>query len=283
MAAESTRSGGGFSENRDSNPLSVEGGKSTLNNTDTSGATTLAAAPDAQARDAEAAFAEGSSYPEQVGGQGSFGGTHSDRGYAGGPSGSNPTGGSSGSKQGGKGGTDEQPFGTSDTDTNNHGVSGASAAKAMGKPSDNSSGGQTSSTGGNNSSSSGGDNSSSYASAAGGSSNNPSSSGNNNSSSDSRGNVDVDAAPGYISSVYSEPTKSGKPHGKNITEGGFDADDSNNASFNSEIGSKNDPGRKAEGDFQKLTQSVSGATGPRQGTGGQEGGNYAALDTDQSL
>ena len=153
-------------------------------------------------------------------------------------------------------GRDEAPFGTEDTDTSTHGVSGAKAAQAMGKPgggdkSDSNTSSSSAGEGGNNttSSSSGGD----------------SSSGSNNAPS-------TNAAPSYVSSVYSEPTKSGKPHGKNITEGGFDTDDANNASFNSEIGGKDDPGRKAEGDFQKVTQSASGATGPRQGMTGDARG-----------
>ena len=38
----------------------------------------------------------------------------------------------------------------------------------------------------------------------------------------------------------SDPAQTGGPKGKNITEGGFDSDISNNASFNSEIGTDND-------------------------------------------
>ena len=96
------------------------------------------------------------------------------------------------------------------------------------------------------------------------------------------GGADVDTAPGYIGSVVSEANKTGKPKGKNITEGGFDDDPSNNASFNSEIGSENDPGRKAVGDMQKKTQGVSGGTGPRQAPGESENSQYDVLDTDQA-
>ena len=95
---------------------------------------------------------------------------------------------------------------------------------------------------------------------------------------------EVPTAPGYVAPVVSGPGNSGKPHGKNITEGGFDVDDSNNASFTSEIGSKNDPGRKAENNFQAQAQSASGGTGPRQyGSQGKGEGTYGVLDTDQSL
>ncbi|KAL2004117.1 hypothetical protein VTN02DRAFT_6581 [Thermoascus thermophilus] len=83
LAAESVRQGGGFSENRDSQPLGVPGDKSTFANTQTSGATTLPKAPDAHCRDDPDTQ---SKYPEGVGGQGQFPGRHLPTGgYAGGP------------------------------------------------------------------------------------------------------------------------------------------------------------------------------------------------------
>ena len=96
------------------------------------------------------------------------------------------------------------------------------------------------------------------------------------------GGADVDAAPGYVASVVSEASKTGKPKGKNITEGGFDDDPSNNASFTSDIGTENDPGRKAEGDMQKVAQSAVGGTGPRQAPGESDNSQYDVLATDQS-
>lgn len=95
------------------------------------------------------------------------------------------------------------------------------------------------------------------------------------------GGADVDAAPGYVASVVSEANKTGKPKGKNITEGGFDDDPSNNASFTSDIGTEDDPGRKAEADMQKKAQSASGGTGPRQAPGESDNSQYDVLDTDQ--
>lgn len=84
LAAESTRQGGGFSENRGSEPLDVSGSKSTLNTTDTSGATTLPKAPDAPARDGSDTQER---YPEALGGQGTFPGSHVPvEGYVGGSS-----------------------------------------------------------------------------------------------------------------------------------------------------------------------------------------------------
>ncbi|KAM3079336.1 hypothetical protein ACMFMG_005770 [Clarireedia jacksonii] len=53
LAAESTKSGGAFSENRGSEPLKVSGSNSTLANTDTSAADRLDPAPDAETRKAQ--------------------------------------------------------------------------------------------------------------------------------------------------------------------------------------------------------------------------------------
>lgn len=52
LAAESTRKGGDFSENKNSEPLGVSGSNSTLANTDTSAAIKLDPARDAEAREA---------------------------------------------------------------------------------------------------------------------------------------------------------------------------------------------------------------------------------------
>ncbi|KAL8708658.1 MAG: hypothetical protein Q9220_006483 [cf. Caloplaca sp. 1 TL-2023] len=89
-------------------------------------------------------------------------------------------------------------------------------------------------------------------------------------------------APGYVSSVQSEPAQTGKPKGKNIIEGGFESDDANNASFNSEIGSKDDPGRGAEEQFQTTAVGSAGGKGPRQGEVTKDG-QYDVLEGEQSL
>ena len=90
-------------------------------------------------------------------------------------------------------------------------------------------------------------------------------------------NSNAETAPGYVSGV-TQPFGQGKPKGKNITEGGFEGE----ANSNPEIGSEEDPGRKAEGDMQRQTQKISGATGPRQG--GQSGETpYDVLGDDQNL
>ncbi|KAL9108227.1 MAG: hypothetical protein Q9227_006965 [Pyrenula ochraceoflavens] len=87
LAAESARRGGALSSEE---PMSVAGSRSTLNTTDTSGASTLPPADDAQARDPR----RSQKYAEGVGGQGTFHGQHSDQGYAGGPTGERQGGGS---------------------------------------------------------------------------------------------------------------------------------------------------------------------------------------------
>ena len=211
LAAESIQSGGKFSENRGAEPLSVSGSSSTFNNTDTSGAATLAPAPDAAEREAKTAWQEtadevkgpgGQKYPEGLGGQDAFDGQHNLDGYAGG---------STSAKQ------------ELSEKLGNDRVYQASGIRG----------------GGTDDVTEEGD----------------------------KGSLDTtaaDNAPSYVSSVKSDPAQTGKPKGKNITEGGFDSDPSNNASFNSEIGTENDPGRVAEQTFQNTTQSASGGAGPRQ-------------------
>jgi hypothetical protein len=68
LAAESSRTGGEFSENRHSEPLGVKGANSTFANTDTSAADTLEPAVDSEKRKA-ANESSDSSYPSATGGQ----------------------------------------------------------------------------------------------------------------------------------------------------------------------------------------------------------------------
>ncbi|OQD78677.1 hypothetical protein PENDEC_c001G06380 [Penicillium decumbens] len=83
LAAQSIRQGGGFSQNRGAEPLGVSGDKSTLNNTDTSGASQLPPAPVGALREDRERQEK---YPEALGGQGDFPGAHlPESGYTGGP------------------------------------------------------------------------------------------------------------------------------------------------------------------------------------------------------
>lgn len=94
----------------------------------------------------------------------------------------------------------------------------------------------------------------------------------------------VPKAPGYVSSVVSEANKTGKPHGKSISEDpSLDSDPKNNASLNSDIGGEQDPGRLAENEFQRKTQSASGSTAPKQKMGEGDSSQYDTLETDQGL
>jgi len=70
-------------------------------------------------------------------------------------------------------------------------------------------------------------------------------------------------APSYVN-AQSE-THPGGPKGKNLTEGGFESDDSKNASFTSDIGTENDPGRLAEERMLRENADPAGdAAMPRQ-------------------
>jgi len=72
------------------------------------------------------------------------------------------------------------------------------------------------------------------------------------------------SASGATGSTGSSTGGSDKPHGKNITEGGFDSD-APNASFNQDVGGKNDPARVALGRMEEADVPSTGGTGPRQG------------------
>lgn len=189
----------------DSATSGVSGSNSTFNNTDTSAATTLPPASDAQDRlpktqkDNDAGVG-GEKYPESIGGP-DFGDSKvSDKGYAGGPA---------------------------------KGSSGGSSAQ--------------------------------YNTVAG--------------SGSSSGTANAEDAPSYVSSVYMQ---GGKPKGNNITEGGFDAD-APNASFTTDIGSENDPGRAGTAQFQRQSAGDAADSGmPKTQKGLDTDTPYNKLDADQS-
>lgn len=88
---------------------------------------------------------------------------------------------------------------------------------------------------------------------------------------------DVGTAPSYVNSQYVDE---GGPKGKNLTEGGFEGNPKN-ASFNQDIGGRNDPGRLAEQKFQRDNAAGGDAGMPRQE--GDIGENvYETLDRDRS-
>ena len=186
LAADSVRSGGAFSDNPNSAPQGVSGSNSTFANTNTSGATRLHPASDAEARMAEDDWAE------------------------------------------------EKKLGAGSTTYPN-----AAGGQSKGLAVENTQGSYQ--TGGTSS--------------------------------------NADTAPSYVSSQYVDPAG---PKGANLTEGGFESNDRNNASFNSDIGTKNDPGRAAELKFQRANADAAGdAARPRQ-KGTTADTHYDALDRDES-
>lgn len=270
LAAESARDGGAFSENRNGG---VSESSSNLVNTEFSSTTTLEPAPDATEREAKTAGQDtadelkgpgGQKYPEGLGGQGEFPGSHNADGYSGGSTKAkqellSKAEDSKGTRA--SGGPDEQGNGGSDTNAlgNTGGTSSEYPGENPSGTSDEKTERQTSE-------------------------HNPTSEDISRSSRDPPSS-DVPVAPGYIASVTGQPTQSGKPKGKNLTEGGFDdTDDSaaNNASFTADIGTENDPGRTAEQGFQHANAAVAGGGGPRQSevTGK---GQYDVLEGEQSL
>ncbi|KAL2073407.1 hypothetical protein VTL71DRAFT_10731 [Oculimacula yallundae] len=180
LAADSTRSGGDFSQNRNSEPQGVSGANSTFANENTSGARRIDPAVDAEARMAEDDWAEekklgaatsSTTYPDAVGGQ---------------------------------------------------------------RGSNAESGGSENRTG---------------------------------------------TAPSYVNSQFNDTAG---PKGKNLHEGGFESRDANNASFNSEIGSKNDPSRLAEREFQRQNADFDGIAGMPKQAGSLEDNTYETLKRDAS-
>ncbi|TVY82337.1 hypothetical protein LSUE1_G002496 [Lachnellula suecica] len=84
-------------------------------------------------------------------------------------------------------------------------------------------------------------------------------------------------APSYVSSQYIDPAG---PKGSNLTEGGFESNDKKNASWNSDIGGKNDPGRLAEQKFQSANADVGDSAGMPRQTGESGDNTYDALGGD---
>jgi len=88
---------------------------------------------------------------------------------------------------------------------------------------------------------------------------------------------DTRTAPSYVDSQYVD---AGGPKGRDLTEGGFESNDRNNASFNSDIGSKSDPGRAAEANFQRANAGSGGDAGLPKQKGITGDSPYDALDRD---
>lgn len=71
------------------------------------------------------------------------------------------------------------------------------------------------------------------------------------------------SSAGGVTGGYAGAVSGGQPKGANLREGGFDPS-APNASFTTDIGGKNDPGRVALNEAQQKNVPVAGAAGARQ-------------------
>jgi len=84
-------------------------------------------------------------------------------------------------------------------------------------------------------------------------------------------------APGYVNTQE----LGGKPKGKNLTEGGFEGGSGRNASYGTDIGGKNDPGRVAVEAIVRENAKGGSEGRPRQ-EGGMGDNVYAELERESS-
>lgn len=91
---------------------------------------------------------------------------------------------------------------------------------------------------------------------------------------------DAGTAPRYVDAQY---IKESGPHGKNLQEGFDDSGlkDGTNVAMNAELGSKDDPARAAELQFQYNQDAKGRAAGPKQGSLTNET-KYDALNSETS-
>ena len=245
LAAESALSGGGFSENRDSEPLGVKGSNSTFANEDTSGATTLPPSKDASSRQDESyepTGPGGAKYAEAPSsGQPKFPGKISDQGYSGG---------SSAAKEAvqGKSGEYSTSKDASSADKDSSSVDKGTSSTDKGSSSTNKGSSSTS----------------------------------KDASTGDSGEVHVEPAPTYVQNVLTGHGSIGdKPKGKNLHEGIEDGGENASFDMRGEPGDENDPGRSSLKQFQTTTSAPIG-TGPTQkGVSGDS--QFKALDGDESL
>jgi len=95
-------------------------------------------------------------------------------------------------------------------------------------------------------------------------------------SNDTIQSANVNAAPSYADAGQQGTEDEMRPKGRNVHEGDFD-DDAPNASFNNEIGTKNDPARFAEGQFEKRNARNAGDAGHARDMNTTDEGQFDAL------
>ncbi|KAL3468018.1 hypothetical protein BJX64DRAFT_282904 [Aspergillus heterothallicus] len=222
LAAESFNHGGAYSENRGANPLGVTGKNTTTNVTDTSAAREIPSAANARERDEPSTKQR---YPDALGGQAEYPGTHvPETGYVGGST--------AAKKDLGVGQKEyhasEKLTQSSNKPSQSQQQSTGAGARASG------SGYQTRS---------------------------------------------ATAAQQKQQQYSTAAAGQGSGH-----QGDFPSDPKYNASFNSEIGSEDDPGRLAEQKFQRReAETVAGAAAPTQKKGAGDGTWYEPLSSDQRV
>ncbi|KIW26035.1 uncharacterized protein PV07_09164 [Cladophialophora immunda] len=269
LAAESLKSHGGFAENTSAHPLGVRGDQSTLNNTDTSGASTLPPAVSGSERGRREALGAGADergvaglkYPDAAG-KAQFDGAHSDQGaYAGGQSNAfQQRGGGYGGSTGRPAG--ESDFGASTTSSSAGGIdqsqirSGSDINTSKGSSSSSGAGGPAAGTG---------------------------------------VRPHVDAAPGYTSTVTGAamPENTFKPKGANLDDADVSQSIPQTKTFTGAIGTVNDPGRLAEREFLGRNEDPIGELGQAGVEGGRarqkghdsqtgEQGQYGVLQSERA-
>lgn len=253
LAAESAKAGGAFSENENVDILSVKGANSTLNTTDTSGATVLHAASSGAEREKQDIKGLGSDERGTTGEklyadgeQPKFSGTHSQEGYTGGTS-------------------KDTAAASEDSKTVAQSYSGASG--------DSFADGGAATT-----SSSSGSVQSTSVKSTGGSSSGPAP-GTGSAAVGSSGSADsADAAPSYVDAVTGGLRTEGEmqPKGKDLTEGGIPE----TKTFTGNVGGDKDPGRLAEQKFEKINADTAGAAG--QSAEEKQGNPFSVLGTERA-
>lgn len=276
LAAESLRRGEGFADNENAAQMDVRGSNSTLNTTDTSGATALHSARDGATREkldalglgADEKGPSGVKYPEGAGGQGQFDGVHSQQGFA--------------------GGSRDTPRTGNDNQTGFSGASGDSfvdgGAGLTGDSSTKASGISSSGPGSIDQGSGRRDETTTNRSTSDRQGNEPLATGRAGEDYHQASRPDSDTAPNYAATVSGaiQSQGYGKPKGKNLHEG----DLPETKTFTGNVGGQHDPGRLAEQSFQKMdADDMVSAGGKKYGGSGQEsstGGVYDALSSDRA-
>lgn len=254
LAADSIKQSGGFADNENAVPLSVKGASSTLNTTDTSGATALHPASSGAVREKQDAQGAGSDERGTTGlkldalDKPQFSGTHSLQGYSGGAS--NKTSGVSS----GTGPAGASDFGAATT------LSSSTSGKSA--PITSNIGSSTTTTSTSNAASAG-----------------------------AGIRPHVPTAPNYTGAVTGDLAPSGtfKPKGSGLEDADLTDSIPKTKTFTGNVGGANDPGRLAERGFEGVntepTQeaSQSGVEGGRQRGGEQEiGGKFGVLESERA-